>query len=333
MADRKQDHIELAFKSQTNSDIQDDRFVYEPALSGHPKKILSEFSFLDKTLRTPIWASSMTGGTELARKINENIARVCRDFGMGMGLGSCRIILDNDEYLNDFNVRSIIGYELPLFANLGISQIEKLIIGNNTEAIKRLIDKLQADGLIVHVNPLQEWFQPEGTFLSQAPVDIIEKLLDRVEFPIIVKEVGQGMGTQSLMRLMKLPLRAIEFGAFGGTNFSLVELLRNDKEKFEAYRPLIHIGQSAEQMIDSVNSICNGTDIKCKEIIVSGGIKSFLDGYYFMKKSQLPAIYGQASAILRYAKISYDELYKYIQYQAEGLALAESFLRINPAHL
>jgi isopentenyl-diphosphate delta-isomerase len=98
MPDRKREHIELAFKSQTTAVEADSRFIYEPLLSEHPTE-LTPIGFLGKTLRTPIWACSMTGGTELAKKINENIARVCKDFGMGMGLGSCRILLDDDTCL------------------------------------------------------------------------------------------------------------------------------------------------------------------------------------------------------------------------------------------
>jgi isopentenyl-diphosphate delta-isomerase len=161
MEDRKKDHIELAFKSQTKVLEGDKRFIYEPMLNAHPTETLSPFLFLGKELRTPIWASSMTGGTALAKKINENIARVCKDYGMGMGLGSCRTLLDDDTYLQDFNVRQFIGDSLPFYANLGVAQVDLLLQQHKTDKIKRLMDKLSTDGLIVHVNPLQEWFQPE----------------------------------------------------------------------------------------------------------------------------------------------------------------------------
>ena len=114
----------------------DDRFYYEPLLSAHPSET-NPVGFLGKKLRAPIWVSSMTGGTELARKINTNLARACREFGMGMGLGSCRSLLDRDEYLGDFNVRELIGDELPFYANLGIAQVEQLIKGGATEKVAR----------------------------------------------------------------------------------------------------------------------------------------------------------------------------------------------------
>jgi isopentenyl-diphosphate delta-isomerase len=275
----------------------------------------------------------MTGGTELARKINENIARVCKDFGMGMGLGSCRILLDDDTYFEDFNVRKYIGDSQPLYANLGIAQIDMLLLNNDTDKIKRLIEKLDADGLIVHVNPLQEWFQPEGNHITRPSIDIIEELIEKAEYPLIIKEVGQGMGSQSLKRLLQLPIEAIEFGAFGGANFSMVELLRRDKDERDVYKPLAYVGHTAEQMVDAINHLSASVDFVCRQLIVSGGIKNFLDGYYLMKKSTVPALYGQASAILKYAKQSYEELFKYIEMQVKGLSLAEAFLRINPDYL
>jgi isopentenyl-diphosphate delta-isomerase len=275
----------------------------------------------------------MTGGTELARKINENIARVCKDFGMGMGLGSCRILMDDDTYFEDFNIRKYIGDSQPLYANLGIAQIDMLLLNNDTDKIKRLIEKLKADGLIIHVNPLQEWFQPEGNLITRPSIDIIEELIEKAEYPLIIKEVGQGMGSKSLKRLLQLPIEAIEFGAFGGANFSMVELLRRDKDESDIYKPLAYVGQTAEQMVDAINHLSGSVDFVCRQLIISGGIKNFLDGYYLMQKSAVPALYGQASTILKYAKKSCEELFRYIEMQVKGLLLAEAFLRINPDYL
>ncbi|MFT4667012.1 MAG: isopentenyl-diphosphate delta-isomerase, partial [Gammaproteobacteria bacterium] len=127
-ASRKQDHIELAFRSQVLVDQMDQRFYYEPILAGHPETTANlSTPFLGKKLGAPVWVSSMTGGTALARIINQNLARACRDFGMGMGLGSCRSLLYNDDTFEDFNIRPIMGDKVPLFANLGIAQVEQLI--------------------------------------------------------------------------------------------------------------------------------------------------------------------------------------------------------------
>ncbi|WP_321295242.1 isopentenyl-diphosphate delta-isomerase [Marinifilum fragile] len=330
MTDRKKDHIELAFRSQIEKSLVDDRFYYEPFINTHPKKELMPFTFLGKEIRTPIWVSSMTGGTKLAGKINANLAKACAEFGMGMGLGSCRLLLDDDKYLADFNVRHIIGSELPLYANLGICQLEELIRKNELSKISNLVAKLKADGIIIHVNPMQEWLQPEGDLILRSPIDSIKDLLKYADYPVIVKEVGQGFGPDSLNQLMQLPLQAIEFGAFGGTNFAKIEMMRNPDNQIQLYDPLTKIGHTANQMLEWTNAIVESNkDIKCKELIISGGIHSFIDGYFLTEKSKLPAIYGQASELLKYAKDSYSDLQSYIQSQIEGLKIAKAFLRLK----
>ena len=331
-ASRKKDHIALAFKSQIQQLSLDTRFNYEPLLSAHPIDHTNcDVHFLDKTFRAPLWVSSMTGGTEWAKTINHNLARAAQDFGFGMGLGSCRSLLSDNTYLKDFDVRHIIGDNLPLYANLGIAQIEKLLSSNQLSLVDDLIDKLKADGLIVHVNPMQEWLQPEGDRFQFPPIDTIKRLIDlRPDLSIIVKEVGQGMGYESLKALLKLPIKAIDFAAAGGTGFSELELLRTDPAVYEAYKPLSLIGHCAAEMVDFVNQILDeNKDINPKQLIISGGIQSFIDGYYLINKSNCPAVYGQASAFLKHARGSYEELYHFVDLQIKGLRVAESFFKVK----
>lgn len=328
--DRKLDHIKLAFESQTSQNEADQRFDYEPLLSGHPAPMPMSFSFMGKTLGAPMWVSSMTGGTKMARTINQNLARACNEFRMGMGLGSCRKLLDDDTYFDDFNLRPIMGHDLPLFANLGIAQVEVLLAENKYDQIGKLVDKLQADGLIIHINPLQEWMQPEGNRIINPPIETIERLLEKVAFPVIVKEVGQGMGPESLLRLLQLPLAAVDFGAFGGTNFSLVELLRQDEGNREKFEPFIRVGHTAAQMLDLVNQFVeNRTDLKCNQLIISGGIRNYLDGFYHISRSKLPAIYAQASAFLKHSQGDYEPLQRFVAGQIEGYRMARALLKIR----
>ncbi len=331
-ASRKRDHIELAFNSQVEAGQLDRRFYYEPLLSGHPQKgVSAKSTFLGKEMRVPIWVSSMTGGTELAYTINHNLARACRDFGMGMGLGSCRALLYSDDRLPDFDLRTTIGDDLPFYANLGIAQIEQLLERNETWKAEKMVDKLQADGLIIHINPFQEWLQPEGDHFSRSPLAIISEFLNHTKLPIIVKEVGQGMGIESLRALLQLPLEAIDFAASGGTNFALLELLRSDPKRQQNYQKLALIGHSNEDMVQMTNQLVEelGEDRKCGQIIISGGVKDFLDGYYLMNRLNLSSIYGQASGFLKHAQGDYEDLHAYVDAQVKGLNLAKAFLRIR----
>jgi isopentenyl-diphosphate delta-isomerase len=331
-ATRKHDHIELAFKSQLSEGLLDKRFSYEPILSAHPQEnTLQPFSFLGKTFRLPFWVSSMTGGTKLANTINHNLAKACGEYGFGMGLGSCRSLLYSDEYLKDFAVRQVMGNDVPLFANLGIAQIEKLIAEKKIALVVEMIKKLEADGLIIHVNPMQEWLQPEGDLITVSPLVTINRFLQEVDLQVIVKEVGQGMGKESLHALFQLPLLAIDFAAYGGTNFAQLELLRSETDKQNIYKELAQIGHTAVEMASFANEVISelGNKIACKQVIISGGVKNFLDGYYLMEKLNMKSVYGQASAFLKYAQNDYESLQKYVETQQKGLALAKCFLKVK----
>jgi len=160
-------------------------------------------------------------------------------------------------------------------------------------------------------------------------LQFIEIVLKQAGYPIIVKEVGQGMGEGSLRALLQLPLESIEFAAFGGTNFAKVELLRAKETAQQLFEPLSRVGHDAFEMTDLVNEIVKEGNVQCKSIIVSGGIKTFLDGYYLIQKSSLPAIYGQASGFLKYAREDYEQLRSYTEHQIKGLELAYAYLTVK----
>jgi isopentenyl-diphosphate delta-isomerase len=326
---RKQDHIELALQSRVPGQEIDHRFYYEPLMAAHPKQLKTK-QFLGKTMRAPIWISSMTGGTAMAGTINRNLAQVCAEFGLGMGLGSCRALLDSDEFFEDFNLRPIIGDSQPFYANLGIAQVEQLLAKGAGEKIQAMVHKLRADGLFIHVNPLQEWLQPEGDAITKPPIETIQQCLE-LGIKIIVKEVGQGMGPESLKALLQLPLAAIDFAAHGGTNFSRLELLRDSEQKQQVYGQLAHVGHTAEEMVDLVNGLIAilGDKAQVRECIISGGVGTYLDGYWLMHKLRCNSVYGQGSAFLKHAQGDYAALQEFVKYQVEGLKVAEAFLKVR----
>lgn len=329
--ERKKDHIDLAVSSQLPRRMVDPRFFYEPLLAAHPDQSDLSHSFAGKTLKAPLWISSMTGGTGEARHINQNLARLCRDFGLGMGLGSCRVLLaddaDSKKFFPDFHLRPVIGKELPFFANLGIAQIEALLEKGETQKIVNMIGALEADGLIVHINPLQEWFQPEGDRLKKSPLETLTRLCQSIEMKILVKEVGQGMGPKSLKAILDLPVAGIELAAFGGTNFTRLEQMRSRDKKGEAFT---RVGHTAVEMVEFLNELARGNAAYTKkQIIISGGIENSLDGYYLRENLNFPSVIGQAKNFLVHAH-NYDELAAYAAEEIAELKMAKAFLTARP---
>lgn len=329
---RKKDHIELAFKSAVSASSIDERFYYEPMLAGHPgADSIPVVKFVGYDLKLPIWVSSMTGGTEWAKTINTNLARACGEYGMGMGLGSCRALLFDDDRLDEFAVKNLMP-DQPLYANLGIAQIEELYKADKLSSIGSLIAKLDADGLIIHVNPLQEWLQPEGDRYYASPIDLIRRVIDSMpDLSIIVKEVGQGFGPKSMASLYNLPIAAVDFAASGGTNFALLELLRSSEQELQAYEGLSKVGHSNIEMVQLANQVLDSIPAEqtCPSTIISGGVKDYLDGYYLTQKIHASAIYGQASSFLAHARGSYEALQEHVEHQRAGLQVAYSFLSVK----
>ncbi|MBD64493.1 MAG: type 2 isopentenyl-diphosphate Delta-isomerase [Halobacteriovoraceae bacterium] len=320
---RKSDHIDLTFSSRPDDLSMPSHMYYEPLLSGHPKGGEAATEFLGHKLSMPLWISSMTGGTLRAKKINENLARACGEFQIGMGLGSCRSLLSSDDRLEDFDVRQYMG-EAPLFTNFGVAQIEELIEQKALDKILDVTSKLKADGVIIHVNPLQEWAQPEGDRFKRAPLESIQKVCEVTDIPVIVKEVGQGMGPKSLNALCQLPVSAIELAAFGGTNFTLIEQARHDRESSGrvAHKNRFGlVGHSPQQMIQWLNS-ANAT----KPIIISGGITDPLQGHTLRCAYQGQSIVGMASEVLKYAMNDYQELRSFLVQLKEQFEMATCFI-------
>lgn len=330
MSQRKTDHINMAAQSNPANIHSDERFYYEPLLGTHPKGN-TPVSFLGKKMQFPLWISSMTGGTVEANRINHILAEGCAEFGLGMGLGSCRTLLKSDEYFDDFNLRPILGDERPFYANLGIAQLEQMLEKGEENRIHELVGKLKADGLFIHVNPTQEWLQPEGDLFHRSPIETIAELIEKVngQYKLLIKEVGQGIGPASLEELLKLNIDGIEFGAYGGTNFATIELLRNRDGHAKYLSPLASIGHNANQMVEMVNEINMDHPVHCRQLVVSGGIKNFLDGYYLTEKAALPAVYGMAGEALRHAMTSKEDLFDFLKAEQDGYNYATAFLRIK----
>lgn len=329
MEERKERHLELAPGARTPKGRRDPRFHYEPLLAAHPGEGASwEVPFLGKTLGAPLWVSSMTGGARGAGRINRDLASVCAEFRLGMGLGSCRPLLEEGggRHLADFDVRPVLGDGLPLYANLGVAQVEGLARRRELGRAADLVGGLRACGLIVHVNPMQEWFQPEGDRFGRPPLETVQELLEETRLRVIVKEVGQGMGPGSIAALMRLPLAAIEFGAFGGTNFSEVERRRDPGGPKGGGLALV--GHTAQEMVSWANGVLEGggPPAACRDFIISGGIADALEGLSLMRACRGRSVFAMAGAFLEARARGPGGLRSFARALLGELAMARAFL-------
>ncbi len=182
--------------------------------------------FLGKTLGAPLLISSMTGGTDQARTINRRLAEAAQAYGLAMGVGSQRVAIEQDQTKDSFRVRDL-APDILLFANLGAVQLN---YGYGSEQCQRAVDIVEADALILHINPLQECIQPKGDRNFSGLLQKIEQVCRSLTVPVIAKEVGNGISAHLAQQLIDVGVRAIDVAGAGGTSWSLVESARADNE-------------------------------------------------------------------------------------------------------
>ena len=175
-----------------------------------------------RKLAAPLLISSMTGGTGQARDINLRLAEAAQALGLAMGLGSQRAALENDGLADTYRVRTV-APDILLFANFGAVQLN---YGYGIEQARRAVDMIEADALFLHLNPLQEAVQPGGDRNFSGLLGKIEALTRALDVPVVVKEVGNGIGAATAKRLEACGVAAIDVAGAGGTSWSEVEAYR-----------------------------------------------------------------------------------------------------------
>jgi len=175
-------------------------------------------SLLGAPLGAPLVVSAMTGGTSEAADVNQRLARAAANAGIAVVLGSGRALLDDPDLLRTY----VCDARPPLLlANLGAAQVRGPAGAARAE---RLVELLGADGLVVHLNPLQEALQPEGEPDFSGVLDGIAACVARLApRPIVVKEVGFGLDGADVALLQGAGVAAVDVAGAGGTNWALIE--------------------------------------------------------------------------------------------------------------
>jgi isopentenyl-diphosphate delta-isomerase len=224
---RKADHIRINLEENVQFPSLTNGFgCYRLTHQALPELDLAEIetgvSFLGKRLHVPLLISSMTGGTEAARVLNHNLARGAQACGAAMGLGSQRAGIEQAETADTFRVRDL-APDILLFANLGAIQLN---YGYTVDQCRRVVEMIEADALILHLNPLQEELQADGDWQWKGLLGKIEAVCRAVGVPVVAKEVGWGLSEGTARRLAEAGVSALDVAGSGGTSWSEVEYHR-----------------------------------------------------------------------------------------------------------
>lgn len=226
-------------------------------------------SFLGKPLAAPILISSMTGGVERGWEITSRLAQAAQELGCAIGVGSQRAALEHEARADYFKVRSV-APDVLLFANLGAVQLN---YGYRIDECRRAVEMIEADGLFLHLNPLQEALQAEGDTDFSGLARKIEVICRGLEIPVIVKEVGFGISASAAAVLANCGVAAIDVSGAGGTSWSAVEHLRcSDDRARKVSRSFLGWGiPTAKCLVDVRRALPD------MPLIASGGMRTGLD--------------------------------------------------------
>ncbi len=271
---RKTEHIRICLNEEVNAvglTAGFERYVFRhnalPEIDFD--RISLQTSFLERPVRTPLLISSMTGGSEAAGRINERLAEAAERRGWAMGVGSVRAAVEQERLKATFAVRRK-APTIPVIANLGAVQLN---YGFGTEECRRAVEIAEADLLVLHLNSLQEVFQPEGNTAFGGLLQRIEQLCHSLPVPVGIKEVGWGIDDQTAIRLRDAGAAFIDVAGAGGTSWSQVEKFRSsDPVRRQAAEAFAGWGIPTAECIRQVRAALPGY-----AIIGSGGLNTGVD--------------------------------------------------------
>ncbi|MDZ4767510.1 MAG: type 2 isopentenyl-diphosphate Delta-isomerase [Chloroflexota bacterium] len=314
---RKVDHIRINLEQNVQfprltTGLERVRFLHQALPEIDLAQIDTQVRLFGKTLATPLLISSMTGGTDIARRLNEHLAAAAQENRIALGLGSQRAALRDPELARSYQVRDI-APDILLLANLGAVQLN---YGCGVDDCRRIVDMVEADALILHFNVLQEAVQPEGDINFAGLLDKIADVCARVGVPVVAKEVGWGFSAHNVRQLVDAGIAAIDVAGAGGTSWSEVEYHRAPT----AFHAQV-AAAFADWGIPTIDAIKYAVSAaQGRPVIASGGLR---DGIDVAKSIALGALVGGlASPFLKAADQSVQAVNELIRVLSAQLRIA-----------
>ncbi|HEV8121427.1 MAG TPA: type 2 isopentenyl-diphosphate Delta-isomerase [Candidatus Polarisedimenticolia bacterium] len=309
--DRKAEHIRLALDPgmQARRSYFDEYRLEHRAL---PEIDFGEIevasSFLGRDLKAPILISCMTGGTAAAARINRNLAIAAEVCGIAIGVGSQRRGLEDPTTADTFRIRPFAA-SVPILANLGAVQLN---YGYGLEECRAAVAMIDADALVLHLNPLQEAIQPEGQRNFSGLLEKIGGIVARLDVPVIVKEVGCGISRPVAEDLLGIGVRIVDTAGSGGTSWARIEAARADQDM---------LGELfADWGIPTPQAISMLRDLPGLTLIGSGGVRHGIDAAKALAAGA--DLVGMAYRFLRAADASAEAVVGEIGRVIEGLRMS-----------
>lgn len=270
---RKKDHVELTVNEDVfyrkSAGFERFDFVHNALPEVNPAEVDLSTSLFGRQFSFPLFISSMTGGYTEAGAVNAIIAKVCEKLNLPFGVGSQRAMLEDASQIASFSIVREHAPNAFIAANIGGAQ---LIGGLSMQKTKLLIDSINADALIIHLNPLQEMMQPEGDHDFRGIEEGISQAVSNTGVPVIVKETGAGISREVAKRLLSMGIQCIDVAGAGGTSWAKVENLRKSTTE-----PLHDFNDWGISTVDCLMEVRQLKDEFSFCMIASGGIRSAFD--------------------------------------------------------
>ncbi len=273
---RKQRHIRISLEENVESEIPtglgDVSLVHRAVPEIDLSDVDTSIELFGRRLSAPIIISAITGGTEEAKKINRTLARVAQKTGIGIGVGSQRIAIQQPEVEGTFRVVRDSAPDALVIGNIGCPQLS---LGWGVEEAKRAVDMVEADALAIHMNPLQEAVQVGGDTNYRGLVKKIGALTSSLGVPVVMKETGAGISYEDAARLEKAGVSGFEISGLGGTSWAAVEhhIAREIGDARQEY-----LGKSLWSW--GIPTVCSLVEVRAAskgKVIASGGLRTGLD--------------------------------------------------------
>lgn len=261
---RKDEHVKYALefhKEKQRSDFDNIDFVHDVFPEINVEDVDISTSIAGFKLEHPFYINGMTGGSELTKKYNRKLAILARETNTFMAVGSLSAALKDPSVIDSYTVARDENPNGILFANLGADK--------TVEDARKAIEIINADGIQIHVNAGQEIVMPEGERQYEGWLSNIKSIIEGVDVPVTIKEVGFGMSRKALSQLHSIGAKTVDISGKGGTNFARIE---NSRREEDSYSFLESYGNS------TVVSLLESQEYLDKmQIIASSGIRNSMD--------------------------------------------------------